>query len=99
MCSRALLSRFAVLNVAIAGTTDAHRFYAVLIYIEFTGWIAGDVLYRELKSAGRQNALLERHRFCMLSPGRRVSFGERAVCECLTTEAHECIVDLPGIDV
>ncbi len=99
MCSRALLSRFAVLNVAIAGTTDAHRFYAVLICIEFTGWIADDVLYRELKSAGRQNALLERHRFCALLPGRRVPFGERVVCGCLTTEVPECIVDKPDIVV
>ncbi len=49
---------------------SAYRFYIVLACFELTGRFAVAVLYRDLKSADRQNAVLERHRYCVLLPGR-----------------------------
>jgi hypothetical protein len=66
----ALFSWFAVLNVAIAGTVNVQRFHIVLNCIEPTGWFAGNILYRELKSAGGQFAVFERHGYCVLLPGQ-----------------------------
>jgi hypothetical protein len=66
----ALSSWFAVLNVAIAGTINAYRFHIVLNCIEPTSWIAGNILYRELKSTGRQSAVLKRHRYFVLLPSQ-----------------------------